>query len=146
LAVVIARHQVQVGLRNFKVVAEDTIETHFERADAGALALPLLEAGKVLLAVAAQPTQFVEFAINPAPYDSAFSQGQRRMFCNGALVALTPIRKIVERAVELLPAPRINIAKRGFEPRQARKRRRQRREVSRGSGLKRYPAEQALEI
>ena len=56
----------QVGLRDFDVVAEDRVELHLQRSDPGALALALLDLRQILLAVAAQVAQFVEFVVDAA--------------------------------------------------------------------------------
>ena len=60
LAFVVGGREMQVGLRDLEVVAEDVVELHLQRADAGALALALLDLRDVLLAVAAEVAQLVE--------------------------------------------------------------------------------------
>ena len=52
LALVISGSEMQVGLRNFDVIAEDGIELYLERSDAGALAFAFFDLSHVLLAVA----------------------------------------------------------------------------------------------
>ncbi len=46
LALIVGGRVMQVGFRNLNVVAEDGIELHFERADAGALALAQFDLGR----------------------------------------------------------------------------------------------------
>ena len=79
LALVVGRRQVQVGLRDFEVVAEDGVELDLQRADAGALALALLDLRDVLLAVAAEVAQFVERAIDAGANHAAIGQRERRL-------------------------------------------------------------------
>ena len=62
-AFVVLRSEVQIGFRNFDVVAEDGIKFYFERADAGAFALALFDLGEDLLAVAREFPQFVEIVV-----------------------------------------------------------------------------------
>src|SRR6202030_2093712 len=60
LALVIVGREVQVGLGNFDVVAENVIEANLQRSDVGALALALFHGGDDLLAVLAEIAQLVE--------------------------------------------------------------------------------------
>ena len=70
LALVVGGGQVLVGSGDFDVVAEDVVEAHLERRDAGALALAGFDLGDVLFAVLAEVAQFVELG-----------DGSRRGWC-----------------------------------------------------------------
>jgi len=50
-----------IGAGDFDVVAEDVVEAHLERSDAGALALAGFDLGNVSLAVLAEVAEFIEF-------------------------------------------------------------------------------------
>ena len=65
-AFVIGGREMQVGLRDFDVVAKDRVELNLKRADAGALAFALFDLREVLLAVAREDTKFVESGVNAA--------------------------------------------------------------------------------
>ena len=79
LAFVVGGRVVQIGLGDFQVVAEDAVELDLQRADAGALALALLDLRDVLLAVAAEVAQFVERGIDAGANHAAVVQRERRL-------------------------------------------------------------------
>ena len=106
LAFVILRDEVQIRLRDFEVVAEDGIELYLERADAGALALALLDLRENLLAVAAEFAQFVEIAVDAGGDHAAVGKAQRRLGDDRVLDALAQIGQFVERSVQRLAAAR----------------------------------------
>ena len=60
LALEIGGRQVQIGLRYLEIEAKDLVVTNLERADAGALAFPILHGGDDLSAVLAQVAQLVK--------------------------------------------------------------------------------------
>ena len=64
LALVVGRRQVQVGARDLDVVAEDVVEPHLQRLDAGALPLARFDLRDVLPAVLAEVAQFVELGVD----------------------------------------------------------------------------------
>src|SRR5271165_3907191 len=63
LAFIILRNQVQIRLRDLKVIAEDGVELYLKRSNAGPPPLPLLDLGQHLLAVARELAQLVQIAI-----------------------------------------------------------------------------------
>ena len=63
LAFVIGGREVQIGVGDFDVVAEDVIEADLERLDAGALPLARFDLRDVLAAVLAEIAQLVELGI-----------------------------------------------------------------------------------
>ncbi len=82
-AFVVGWREVEIGFGNFDVVAEDLIEADFERADAGAEALALLDGGDGLFATAGERAELVEFGVI-AGADVAGLVGEgRRIVGNG---------------------------------------------------------------
>ena len=67
----------------------------FKRADAGALALALLDLRDVLLAVAAKVAQFVEGAIDAGANDAAIGKRERRLVFQRCLDARAQIGELV---------------------------------------------------
>ena len=102
LALVIRRRQVQIGLRDFDVVAEDIVEADLERGDAGALALAQSRSG---------PARCLEFwlrsrsssssAWKPGADHSAFVQQHGRLGMNGFFQQLVDIRQFIQLLVQL---------------------------------------------
>ena len=70
LALVVGGREMQIGLGNLDVVAENLVETDLERTDGGALALALFHGGDDLLAVLAEVAQLVEFGVIAAANDA----------------------------------------------------------------------------
>ena len=54
----------EVGFRDFDVVAEYVIEPDLERLDAGAVALARFDGGDVAFAVAADVAEFIKFGVD----------------------------------------------------------------------------------
>src|SRR6266478_8237042 len=79
LALVIVGREMQVGLGNFNVVAENMVEADFKRSDVGALTLALFHGGDDLFAVLAKIAQLVEFGVKAGANDAGLG-GQRRRF------------------------------------------------------------------
>ncbi len=84
LALVIGRREVLVGARDFDVVAEDVVEAHLERLDAGACALARLDlrdvpGGRCWLQVA----QFVEVGMEAGADGAAIGQVDGRLVGDG---------------------------------------------------------------
>jgi len=69
----------EIGPRDFDVVAEDLVEADFEGVDAGALALALFHGGDDLLAVFADIAEFVEFGVVAGPDHAGFGGGGGRL-------------------------------------------------------------------
>ncbi len=136
----------QVRLRDFDVVAKDGIEFDFERRDAGAAALALLDLRQHLLAVAGQFAQLVEVAIDAGGDDSAVSETQGRLGNDGLLDARAQIVQLVERRVESGKALSLQPRRRGFDRGNPGERCGQREHIPRIRGFERYPAEQALQV
>ncbi len=83
LAHVIGRDLGQVGLGHLDVIAEDLVVADLERADAGPLALPLLQLGDEGLAGAADRAQVVELGVPAVLDDPAFGQQEGRLVEDG---------------------------------------------------------------
>ncbi len=58
-AFVVLRSQMQVGLRDFDVIAKNRIKFHLQRCNSGALPFALLDLSEKLLAMAAEIAQIV---------------------------------------------------------------------------------------
>ena len=67
LAHVFGRHRLAIGMTDFEVVAEDLIEADLERANRGALTLPLLQVGDPLARGVGTVVQTIELRIEAAP-------------------------------------------------------------------------------
>ncbi len=63
LAFIAGGNQRHVGLRDLDVIAEDVVEADFQRLNAGRAAFARFDGGNILLAVAADVAQFVQFAL-----------------------------------------------------------------------------------
>ncbi len=100
LAFVVGGRVLQVGLADLDVEAEDVVELHLERVDAGALALALFDARNVVLAVAADVAQLVELGGETIANDSAIGERDGRLGDDGALDALPYVAALVERIVK----------------------------------------------
>ena len=66
LALEIGGDQVQIGLGDFQIEAENLVVADFQRADAGAFAFALFHGGDDLPAVLAEVAQFVELGVASA--------------------------------------------------------------------------------
>ena len=62
---VVGRHELLVGVRDFQIVSEHAVEADFERRDARAGTLVRLDRGNGVLAAVTQGTQLVEFRVDP---------------------------------------------------------------------------------
>ena len=71
LADVVGGHQVQVGLGDLQVIAEDLVVAHFQAVDAGAAALLGFQAGDPVLAFPAEADEFVQLRVIAFPDDPA---------------------------------------------------------------------------
>src|SRR3989442_6449152 len=100
LALKVRGHQVQVGLADFDVIAEDLVETNFQRGDSGALALALFHRGDELFAALAQLSQLVELGVVAAANDAGVGHLGGRVVGYGALDTLAHVGELVERAVQ----------------------------------------------
>ena len=83
LAFVVGGREVQVGARDFDVVAEYVVEAHLERLDAGALALAGFDLGDVLAAVPAEVAQLVELGVEAGADGAAIGEVERRLIGDG---------------------------------------------------------------
>src|SRR5260370_10254770 len=70
LALVIVGREMQVGLGNFDVIAENMVEADFKRSDVGALALALFHRGEDLFALLATLAPFVALRVAAAAVDA----------------------------------------------------------------------------
>src|SRR5579883_2824701 len=83
LALVVGGGEVEIGPRDFDVVAEDVVEPHLERLDAGALALARLNLRDHLAAVAREIAQFVELGAVAGADGAAVGEIERRLIGDG---------------------------------------------------------------
>ena len=96
LALVVRGREMQIGLRNLDVVAEDLVEANLQRGDAGAFALALFHRGDDLLAVLAEVAQFVEFGVVTAADHARVGGERRRLVGDGAFEPLAHVGKFVD--------------------------------------------------
>src|SRR5258706_9159423 len=85
LALVVRGRMMQIGLGDLNVIAEDVVELDLERVDPGALPLAGLDLCDVLLAMATQVAQLVEFRIDAFADHATVVQGDG-WFRNDAVV------------------------------------------------------------
>ena len=100
LADVVVGHRVQVRLRDLDVVAEDAVEAHLERLDAGARALGGFELGDDLLARAADPAQLVELGVDAVANRVAVAGQRRRLVDERGVDGAAHVGQVVERGDE----------------------------------------------
>src|SRR5258707_3711092 len=100
LALVISGREMQVGLGNFDVVAENMVEADFKRSDVGALALALFHGGDNLLAVLAEVAQLVELGVEAAADDAGIGGESGRLVGEGGFKDLAHIGEFVDLVVE----------------------------------------------
>src|SRR5580658_1825252 len=79
LAFVVGGGGGEVGFGDLDVVAEDGIEADFERADAGAAALAVLDGGDGGSTGRTDGAEVVEFGVDAGGDDSAFGEGEGRL-------------------------------------------------------------------
>src|SRR5882757_10574657 len=89
----------QIGLGNFDVIAEDVIETDFERSDVGALALALFHGSDDLLAVLAEIAQLVEFSVEAGANDARLGGQRGRFIGNGVFKKFADVGEFVDLIV-----------------------------------------------
>ena len=70
LADVVGRHQMQVGLGDLQIIAEDLVVAHLEAVDAGGAALLGLQFGDPVLAFPAEANEFVQLRVIALPDDA----------------------------------------------------------------------------
>ena len=107
LALIVGGRQMLIGAGDLDVVAEDVIEAHFERGDAGALALAGLDLGDVPLAVLAQVAEFVELGMVSGADGAAIHQVERRFVGDGFEDEVGDVGKFVEPVVQAAQARRL---------------------------------------
>ena len=96
LALIVARDAAKIRLGDLDVVAEDRVEAHFERRDAGAGALALLDAGDRLAPGVADGAKVVQFCVHPGLDDSAIGQREWRLGNDGGLDPALDVFQSVE--------------------------------------------------
>ena len=90
-------HFVLEGVAHFEVVAEHVVVADFQRADAGGVALALLDVEQDLFAAVEGVAEGVEFFRHAGGDDIAFSQGRGRFGQEGALDPFRQRGAVVER-------------------------------------------------
>ena len=146
LAFVIGGRQVQIGAGDFDVVAEDVVEAHLERLDAGALALARFDLRDVLLAVLAQVAQLVELGVEAGANGAAVGQVQRRLVGDGVQNQPGDIGQLVEPVVQRPQARRLLRVEAALERGNLFERAAQRQQIARTGGAERHLGQQPLEI
>ena len=101
LADVMGRNFVEVRPGDFKVVAEDRVEPHLERRDAGALDFLQLEFRDPILAFARRVAQFVETGVEAVADKSAILHGERRLVHDRAGNQFDEVGKLAELRFQL---------------------------------------------
>ena len=77
LALVVGGDGLGVGLGDLEVVAEDGVEAHLERADAGAFALALFDGGDALAAGRREAADGIEILVNAFADGAAVGEMRR---------------------------------------------------------------------
>src|SRR5260370_24187336 len=90
----------QVGFRDFNVVAKDLIEANLQRTDARAFALALLHGGDDLFAVLAEVAKFIELIMVTAADHAGIGGQGRRLVGDGALEPIADVRELVDFLLE----------------------------------------------
>ena len=106
LALVVGGREVLVGAGDFDVVAEDVVEAHLQRCDAGALALARFDLRDVLLAVLAEVAQLVELGVVAGADGAAIGEVERRLVGDGVEDEAGDVGQLVEAVVESAQARR----------------------------------------
>ena len=104
LTLVIRGRVVQVGFRNFDVIAENVVEANLERLDSRAAALPRFNLGDVLAAVAADVAQLIQLGVEAGADGAAVGEIGRRLFRDGGENAVAHFGDFVERRHEIVRA------------------------------------------
>ena len=84
----------QIGFRDLDVVAEDVVEAHFQRLNAGARALARFDLRDVLPAVAAEVAQLIELGVKAGANGAAVGEIQRRLIGDGGQNAIANFREL----------------------------------------------------
>ncbi len=99
-ALVIGGSEMEIGLGNFDVVAENLIEADFEGIDAGALAFALFHGGDDLFAVFADIAKLIEFGVIAGADHAGFAGGGGRLVGEGAFEFFADVGEFVDFLVE----------------------------------------------
>ncbi len=100
LADVVRRHLLEVGTGDLEVVAEYLVEADLQRVDAGALALPRLQAGDEVHRAIAEGAQLVQLGIEARADDAAVGERRRRLFGDRGGDQLAQLGKRIEGPAE----------------------------------------------
>jgi hypothetical protein len=100
LALVIGGREMQVGARDFEVIAEDIVEAHLQRLDAGTLPFARFDLRDVLAAVQAEIAQFVEFGVETGADGAPVSDGQGRLVGNRFQDGVGDVGQFIETLVQ----------------------------------------------
>src|SRR3989441_2798558 len=99
---VIGRDSRLVGVRDLEVVAEHPVEPDLERRDTGALALPRLQRGDVLLAAVARVLELVQRPVMAGSDGVAVRELSRRAVHEGAGELVAQVLQQLEAVGRLL--------------------------------------------
>jgi len=101
LAFVIGRSELEIGFRNFDVVAKDVIEADFERVDSGAFTLAFFHGGNDLLAVLAEVSEFVKFSVIAGADHAGVGGESGRIVGNGAIEEFADVGELINFKMEM---------------------------------------------
>src|SRR3989454_11487772 len=99
---VIGRYSRLVGVRDLEVIAEHPVEPDLERRDTGALALPRLQRGDVLLAAVARVLELVQPPVMAGSDGVAVRELSRRAVHEGAGELVAQVLQQLEAVGRLL--------------------------------------------
>src|SRR6201987_5894975 len=85
LAFIVGGSEMEVCLGNFQVVSKNRIELPLQGSNSGALPFPQLDLRQVLLAIATEVAQVIQFLVDAVLDYSAIAERNRRLRNSGAL-------------------------------------------------------------
>src|ERR1700674_795407 len=139
----------QVGFRNFNVVAKDLIEANLERPDTRAFALALFHSGDNLFAVLAEVAKFIQLGMVTAANHAGIGCQGGRFVGDSAFQTIANVGEFVDFLMKLtkqFAAARGLRRKKILQHRKLYKRLAQRHELTRSRKPQRDPAGEPFEI
>ena len=146
LALVIGGNERKVRLRDLEVIAENVVEAHFERGDAGARALAGFDPGDQLLRRTAERAQLVERGVKALANQIAFAERRGRGRMDGGFEQAGEVRELVEAGSEFREPRGFEVPGLNAKGRQAPERFFKSRQVPGVCRFESHPAEQALKV
>ena len=136
----------QVGARDLDVVAEDVVEAHLERLNAGALPLARFDLRDVLPAVLAQVAQLVQLGVEAGADGAAVGDVQRRLVGDGFQNQVGDVGQFVQAIVQRAQARGLLRIEAAFQRGNLFERAAQRQHIARTGRSQRHLGQQPLEI